>query len=258
MKQPEPGAHSPLWRTDTLDPTAISPQHLGPTTSACQTSLPCIPNKRMGQPHYCLVWQTPVSHFRPTGPRKPPRSATARRVASSPRQRPRSAQDRRAVTGCPWAPGGDRSGAAAAIPVPWGPGLLSAAASGPGPRRVKSGTCERPESEGLGTSLRMRCGGTRAGPAGGDSRKTRERKHPEGAPGWSEARSSARRAGAGMQPGLGSRTVAAGDQRDQRPSARSSGTGGRRRRRARSHLAWRAMSPSPSVGGSELHACAHT
>lgn len=61
-----------------------------------------------------------------------------------------------------------------AIPVPWGPGLLSAAASGPGPRRVKSGTCERPESDGLGTSLRMRCGGTRAGPAGGDSERLQE------------------------------------------------------------------------------------
>ncbi|XP_053058332.1 uncharacterized protein LOC128311599 isoform X1 [Acinonyx jubatus] len=78
-------------------PTAISPQHLGPTTSACQTSLPCIPNKRMGQPHYCLVWQTPVSHFRPTGKYRTQEATPLGDGEASgkpSRQRPRSAQDR--------------------------------------------------------------------------------------------------------------------------------------------------------------------
>lgn len=40
MKQPEPGAHSLLWRTDTLDPTAISPQHLGVSLGLAQFGSP--------------------------------------------------------------------------------------------------------------------------------------------------------------------------------------------------------------------------
>ncbi|XP_019306381.2 uncharacterized protein LOC109267851 isoform X1 [Panthera pardus] len=258
MKQQEPGAHSPLWRTDTLDPTAISPQHLGPTTSACQTSLPCIPNKRMGHPTTVLFGKLQC-HI---SGRQDPGSRPARRrrgewraIPGSGREAPRTAG---AVTGCPWAPGGDRSGAAAAIPMPWGPGLLSAAASGP----ARAGSRAAPVSAPKARAWGPHCGCAAVGPERGrreatprDSRKTRERKHPEGAPDCLRPRAVPAEQVPGCSRGSGPRTVAAGDQR---PSARSSGTGGRRRRTARSHLAWRAMSPSPSVGGSELHACAHT
>lgn len=166
-----------------------------------------------------------------TGPRKPPRSATARRVASNPRQRPRSAQDRGGRNRVPLGArrGPERGGCGDPHALGAWPALCCRVRAGP--RRVKSGTCERPESEGLGTSLRMCCGGTRAGPAGGDSERLQEdpgKKTPGRCPGLSEAQGSARRAGARMQPGLGSPDCGGGrpaaqraELRDRRPEEKN-------------------------------------
>ncbi|XP_058570398.1 uncharacterized protein LOC131503041 [Neofelis nebulosa] len=93
MKQQEPGAHSPLWRTDTLDPTAISPQHLGSLTGTCQTSLPASQTNGWATPLLSCLANSSVT-FQADRTQEAALLGDGEASGSNPRQRPRSAQDR--------------------------------------------------------------------------------------------------------------------------------------------------------------------
>lgn len=181
------------------------------------------------------------------GRREPPRSATARRPAGVPGGRPRSAPERAAATGALGRRAGRGAGGL--------PGLRSRRVTA-GPRGVRSGTPtpRAPWKRGPADLSADAPRWHQSGPAGGDSERL------PGNPGKETPPTPRTRAGVTLRAGptRGPRRARAGTQLG-RGSPDPGGGARTGRRRKRAAVPWPGVRvSSPSVGGGELHVCAHT